>query len=409
MVDSSSSRPSNPTNPQDAGPSQPSVGKLPLLPTAYTVWLTSHNVARRSSEKRHHKIEDLTSSIDYLNLESMNPFPHGNTDGPPTPPETTMSSSESISSTEINDQLTPLPKNMTNSDRPSLLRRNSSSPRMSPQPNFSSPTLPSLSELLVSPPLPDDYDRAQSYFPPFPKNGSSSKSQLDYADLAGTTESSTSLPHTPSDGGLPIKALSDSGTYALIRRASKERSPRIRNQGGVLAPHGSFTTSRNRSSTINSNSSRSSLNTTTSITPQESPQEMSAQEREKLFKAAAKGDQLAMHRLGWRPVRPNHRHTLGSAEDIWGAMYSPTSTTRRSSNASQASLTGQPSDQPPSPANIDSPTTTHQRSYTQSDLFSDAVNLTLRSNALTNNRNPFPQTTNSTVRVPRKPPRKDSV
>nr|XP_018261539.1 uncharacterized protein I303_05977 [Kwoniella dejecticola CBS 10117]OBR83697.1 hypothetical protein I303_05977 [Kwoniella dejecticola CBS 10117] len=359
-----------------------------------------------------HRMEDISASINQLSLDSIVPLAPLEIDSPPTPPDAAMSSSGSVSSTEINDHLTPLPRNMTNSDRPSLLRRNSSSPRMSTQPNFSSPTLPSLSELLVSPPLPDGYDHAQSYFPPYPKNGSSSSnSQLALGEMPVVADTASSVPRTPSDPGLPIKAASDSGTYALRRRASKDRSPRIRNKGGVLAPHGSFTSSRNRSSTIHSNSSRSSITAVSPSTdPTDSPQEMSTQEREKLFKAAASGDQLAMHRLGWRPVRPNHRHTLGSAEDIWGAMYSPTSTTRRSSGSSQASLSQIALDETASPAPSSTPTPpTNQKSYTQSDLFSDTVNMTLRSNALMKNRNPNPQVTNSTARIPsRKPSRKEA-
>ncbi|WVW85563.1 hypothetical protein I302_107601 [Kwoniella bestiolae CBS 10118] len=351
-------------------------------------------------------IDRLASYIDHIQLDTSAPIALPN--GPITPPDASLSSGGSVSSTEVNDHLTPLPKGMTSHERPAFNRKNSFSPRLSAQHNFSSPPLPSLSELLVSPPIPDDYDQGQSYFPPFSQHSTSStQHSLASPDPGFDSSLSVSTPRTPSDHGLPIKAASDSGTFALARRTSKNRSPRIKNMGGVLAPHGSFTSSRSRSSTVNSGSSRSSLTTITSAVtdPQSSASshEMDPKEREKLFKAASKGDQLAMHRLGWRPPKMNHRHTLGSTEDIWGG-YQPPSSTRRSSGSSQASLPpAQPIDQIASSSN--STAIPRVKSYTQSDLFSDAVNLTLRSNALTKNRNPNPTTSNAT---PRKPPRKGS-
>ncbi|WVQ68316.1 uncharacterized protein L199_006523 [Kwoniella botswanensis] len=343
-------------------------------------------------------IDKITHSIEHMQLGSTLPIALVN--APTTPPDAPMSSGGSGSSTEINDHLTPLPKPKTHQERPSFIRKSSLSPRMSALPNFSSPPLQSLSELLVSPPFPDDYDQGQSYFPPFSQHASSSSSSQLTTTLDFSLDSATSIPtpRTPSDHGLPVKAASDSGTFALARRSSTTRGPRIKNTGGILAPHGSFTSSRSRSSTISSNSPRSSITTVSAKTEphSSSPHEMDPRESEKLFKAASKGDQLAMHRLGWRPAKLNHRHTLGSTEDIWGG-YQPPSSTRRSSGSSQASLPPTTST-PESTSSPVIPPTTH--SYTQSDLFSDAVNLTLRSNASTRNRNASATTTNSTPRKP---------
>ncbi|WWC90653.1 uncharacterized protein L201_005589 [Kwoniella dendrophila CBS 6074] len=352
-------------------------------------------------------VQDITASIQKFAINSA--YPDSSKDGPSTPPEAPMSSNGSVSSNEINDHLTPLPRNMTNQDKPSLLRRSSHSPRLSAQFGFSSPTLPGLSELLVSPPLPDDYDQRQSYFPQFSQHASASSSHQPTAPSDPSLDflTTSSSPVTPSEPGLPLKAASDSGTFALSRRSSKNRSPKVRNTGGILAPHGSFTSSRSRSSTIHSNSSRSSVTTRSAATePYDSPHEMDPVQREKLFKAAAKGDQLAMQQLGWRPPKLNHRHTLGSSDNIWG-VHAPTTTTRRSSGSSQASLPPIASDDTPSPANPLPTPPAASASYTQSDLFSDAVNLTLRSNALTKNRNPNAHT-NTTRPPPRKPPRKES-
>ncbi|OCF57497.1 hypothetical protein L486_04955 [Kwoniella mangroviensis CBS 10435] len=339
-------------------------------------------------------IDKIIHSIENIQLGGTAPIALVN--APTTPPDAPMSSSGSVTSTEVNDHLTPLPVHKTNQERPSFIRKSSLSPRMSAPPNFSSPPLPSLSELLVSPPLPDDYDQGQSYFPPFSQHASSSSSTQLATTLDLPLDSATSItdPRTPSDHGLPVKAASDSGTFAVSRRSSTTRSPRIKNTGGILAPHGSFTSSRSRSSTINSNSPRSSITTVSAKTEphSSSPHEMDPREREKLFKAASKGDQLAMHRLGWRPPKLNHRHTLGSTEDIWGG-YQPPSNTRRSSGSSQASLPPTTSTSESTSSPVIPPTT---NSYTQSDLFSDAVNLTLRSNALTRNRNASATTTNPT-------------
>ncbi|OCF42212.1 hypothetical protein I317_03947 [Kwoniella heveanensis CBS 569] len=227
------------------------------------------------------------------------------------------SSSASASSTEINDQLTPLPTGYGSQDRPPLVRKSSLPPNL-----YQSPTLLSLSELMSSPPIPDNSsESSQSYFPPY--------SNQIVSSLAGNGESSysPSAPRTPSDHGSPPKAASDSGTFISARRLNK--SPRIRNIDSVLAPHGSFTSARARSSTISSRSSTvgSSRSGPTSSpgarsNAQDTLTEMDHKERERLFKAASKGDQLAMHRLGWRPPKMNHRHTLGATGDVWGAGLS---------------------------------------------------------------------------------------
>ncbi|WVF72859.1 hypothetical protein IAT40_007677 [Kwoniella sp. CBS 6097] len=305
----------------------------------------------------------------------------------PTSPFSTYapSSSASASSTEINDQLTPLPTGYANQDRPALIRKASL-----PSNIYHSPTLLSLSELMVSPPIPDDSSEcSQSYFPAY-----SNHALCPAAAGNNVPAYPSSAPRTPSDHGLPPKAASDSGTFISAKRSN--RSPRIRNTDSVLAPHGSFTSARARSSTISSRastvSSRSGPNSSPGArsNPQDTSMEMDPKERERLFKAASKGDQLAMHRLGWRPSITNHRHTLGATGDVWGASLSPTVGTRRSSASSQASGIKSPDLDAESSTYMPSPTATSTPSREHSDLFSDAVNLTLQSNARSNRRRPEP-------------------
>ncbi|WVR00058.1 hypothetical protein IAU59_007200 [Kwoniella sp. CBS 9459] len=289
------------------------------------------------------------------------------------------SSSASASSAEVNDQLTPLPTGYGQQDRPSLVRKSSL-----PSKIYQSPTLLSLSELMVSPPIPDDSSEcSQSYFPPYPNHVVSSASGYNDA------QNPPSAPRTPSDHGPPPKAASDSGTFSSARRSN--RSPRIRNTDSALAPHGSFTSARARSFTINSRSSTvSSSRSGSNQSPgaQEVPVEMDPKERARLFRAASRGDQLAMHRLGWRPSKLNHRHTLGATGDVWGASMSPTIGTRRSSGSSQTSEFKSPNLTSESSGAMPSPSATPTSSRGQSDLFSDAVNLTLQSNARSNRRRP---------------------
>ncbi|WRT68460.1 uncharacterized protein IL334_005436 [Kwoniella shivajii] len=268
-------------------------------------------------------------------MRANKPPPALNNDPPKQAP------SSSASSTEVHDELAPLPV---------APRRVSLPPRMHLHSSSTSPGIQSLSELMSSPPIPEDYENDRSYFPPFP----SSQSPL-----------VPSTPQTP-DIFVPPKAASDSGIFAIARRSSTNRSPRIRNTGGILAPHGSFTSSRPRSSTTSSRSSvASSPSGRTPRIPsshlQDQPEEMDPCERERLFKAAAKGDQLAMHQLGYRPPKLNHRHTLGSSGDIWGVSESTAPTSRKI----------------PANNSPNTPTT----SQSQSDLFSEAAHLASQSSA----------------------------
>ena len=99
----------------------------------------------------------------------------------------------------------------------------------------------------------------------------------------------------------------------------------MRNLGNVLAPHGSFTSvkvltpaassSRSSATSSDSHSLRSKGLQLKGISDDLTPAESEA-----LTRAAAKGDQLAMYRLGWRADTPHDkRYHLGSVEDIWGS------------------------------------------------------------------------------------------
>ncbi|WVR07535.1 hypothetical protein IAU60_004577 [Kwoniella sp. DSM 27419] len=278
------------------------------------------------------------------------------------------SSSASVSSTEGYDQLTPLPTS-SRADRPALLQAHTSLPRFLP-----SPPLPSLSELMVSPSLPDENDGSQSYFPSMIPDTVGSPKDISTGQL-----DPASAPLTPSDCGLPPKAASDSGTFSTGGRP--RRNPRVRNTDAALAPHGSFT-SRARSSTISSRSSAGSSRSVTTSPSEYRVPEMDPVEREKLFKAASRGDQLAMHRLGWRPQSADRRHHLGSTQDIWGSSLSPSLGTRRSSQSSQSPSHASPNS---SPIQGSTPPTANKHSRrASSDLISDVVQLTLRSNARAN-------------------------
>ncbi|KAK8854740.1 hypothetical protein IAR55_003479 [Kwoniella newhampshirensis] len=309
------------------------------------------------------------------------------TPGPP-------SSSAALSSTETNDQLAPL-SSFADQDRSSVPQNPSGPSRYTiPLP---SPILAGISELLAGPSHAPGFN--SSYFPPthpeYPKGSgrstrhrsiSSSRPYHQFvAQEDGSARSTFDPPITPTatDERPPIKAFSDSGLIAKPARA--KGSPRIRNTDSALAPHGSFTSSRMRASTNSSRSSPKSSHSAKGAVPrQATTEEMDPVEREQCFIAAAKGDQLAMYRLGYRPTL-QHRHSIGEVADVWGpALPSSISSTTTATDtlslptipAKPASTSVQPDDPVPLPEDV--PT------LSPSDLFADAASLTLRSNARAN-------------------------
>ncbi|ORX38462.1 hypothetical protein BD324DRAFT_649828 [Kockovaella imperatae] len=139
------------------------------------------------------------------------------------------------------------------------------------------------------------------------------------------------------------KPPSDPASSPSHESRSSRKSPRVRNVGPVLAPHGSFTSTKSRRTPPGS--TRSSANSAVSDPQQYAaahrntvPDGMTPDEADALRRAAAKGDQLAMYRLGWRADTPlDKRYVLGSVEDVWGSVSPYASSTRRSSKSSHSS------------------------------------------------------------------------
>lgn len=186
---------------------------------------------------------------------------------------------------EATDTLSPLPARESPNDGPAAIEQTASKPSRRFQIPLPSPPRRGLSELLSSPPLIYEGD---SYFP-----SSLSEPQSSFRTVRKYGNASAS-PANP-------------------------RPPRIQNLGGILAPHGTFTSARSRSytsDTLSQSSSRSSEAPATSRLAMADV--LRPEEREMLLRAATKGDQLAMYRLGWSAERRHNRHQLGSARDVWG-------------------------------------------------------------------------------------------
>ena len=171
-------------------------------------------------------------------------------------------------------------------------------------------TSPGLSELMSSQPGPHEADW---YFSPIHSESSTRTSSRWQASPA----SSRTTP--PS---------------AVSKDSKGPRSPRVKNTGKVLAPHGTFTSRRVIADTQapplssgesgasgTSARSRHSQNSRSSLRVDaiEEPK-LTEEERIALEKAAKRGDQLAMYRLGWLALRPDPRYSLGAVDDVWGPV-----------------------------------------------------------------------------------------
>ena len=374
--------------------------------------------------------------------------------GPSTPPGSSSASyrlsgtpsSGKNTVTEGDDQLSPLPLSASHMlDRPRLGRGQTLPVRPTSHSRLTPPSPPplGLSELLCGS---QNLSSAHgSYFP-----SSHSKSQMSFRtessprrEIAYSTFGSsygdlqsgdawmctvpTTRPPSSDSGRVTVdgspRPLSESGS-SPSGRSSGTRSPRVRNGDGILAPHGSFTSARSRTSlsSISRSGGTSDEDLAAAIrTPLRAiiHDEAHANEVTELEKSAASGDQLALYRLGRNNSVSVPRHTLGRAVNIWGSatssvslspltrnssMYREPSTTRRSSNSSQCSFTSQsagttstvskyPSSDPAnrsrdSSANSPtlSPAISGGRVRGDSDLFSDVARLAIRSEAYNNLR-----------------------
>lgn len=215
--------------------------------------------------------------------------------------------------------LTPLPEDARQSVHARVAASSSAWHRRSS--SSSSPTM-GLSELMSS---------SDGYFSPVhSETSSTSKASSRWHHQLSSTDSSYTTPTSISGS-----ACDSVGTGT--------RSPRVRNTGGVLAPHGTFTSRVAPGSPSHvylpalpspsgaSDRSRSSQSSRSSR-PQ-SPRQAAApvldqpafspEEFKSLTRAARKGDQLAMLRLGWIHRSGEQRHALGSVENVWGPIQLP--------------------------------------------------------------------------------------
>ena len=255
---------------------------------------------------------------------------------------------------EGNDHLAPLPDRSPRMSRPDF-HRQTSLPVPSHPSTPPSPHAMGISELLCGSPFPAHpklsyFSGAVQSEPSVPRLGSPSRRppayspfRSFYGEFPGSHRRAVSVDHSPLVGldnkdddddrperaDIPVNtgrsALSDTGVSVSSVR-EEVKGPRVRNGGAILAPHGSFTSARPRSVISNSppssvassdSGSRRSTDTNSVI----GRDEMEVEERNALERSAAKGDQLAVYRLG-RTESPNApRHTIGSVENVWGASW----------------------------------------------------------------------------------------
>ena len=264
-----------------------------------------------------------------------------------TPPEPVTTPSASVgactpssatpsgtSSSEAHDLLGPLPQSQYAADVAAdrAEQRASSSRNKLPArlPLPSPPASWGMSELISGSPY---HTGGDSYFapmysdsPPLARSGSQSRRTPPYSPFrsyygdTGRHQRAGSIdPRPDSDSSTPRPASDVSPSPSKNSR----KSPRVRNTGPVLAPHGSFTSVKVRTPTGSTQSSVASAASDSQLYmgPVRTPDDIAPAELEALKRAAEKGDQLAMYRLGWRPDTPHdRRYVLGSVEDVWGSV-----------------------------------------------------------------------------------------
>ena len=220
-------------------------------------------------------------------------------------------------------------------------------PPRSYRPPLPSPPAMGISELLCGSPFPANADF--SYFDPVHSEPASlsrastnrriptySPFRSYYGNLSNNhrktgsieqhlTPKSTSPPHSSDLDQDSPRPSSDFGP-STSRSSPGTRSPRIQNDGFVLAPHGSFTSARTAS--FSSSSSRSPGTSSGSRGSHDAYQHqpvaqvlpMDVEVRNALERSAAQGDQLATYRLGRAETGVLPRYTIGSVETVWGPL-----------------------------------------------------------------------------------------
>ena len=198
---------------------------------------------------------------------------------------------------ESTDELTPLPNDGE--------ARGASSPSWYPP----SHTSPGLSQLMSSSADPHEEDW---YFSPVHSESSGTATRTSSRWQASPASSRTTPPSQTSGS-----------------KSGGVRSPKVKNTGKVLAPHGTFTSRKApvaapssmpspSGASGSSRHSRESSRSSREVPHVVEEAEMTPEERRALEKAAKKGDQLAMYRLGWLAHRAESRHSLGQVDDVWG-------------------------------------------------------------------------------------------
>jgi hypothetical protein len=255
----------------------------------------------------------------------------------------TPESASASASGEAADELGPLPGTATValSNRPKIPRLASLPANLATHLPLFSPQR-GISELLSgSPytPATDYFSSSHSEPPSLSRSGSIRRSPYSpfisyYGDLStagrrsSSAEQTDALAASRSPTPPAISSVQSFTPEAPVASPLRNTSPRIRNTGQILAPHGTFTSSVKRPSL--GESSRSSATTsigsrqshdTAQVAHHPSPADtMDAGEHAALLRAARTGDQLALYRLGMRPDRVEQRYSLGNVEDVWGAV-----------------------------------------------------------------------------------------
>lgn len=234
---------------------------------------------------------------------------------------TTPRSPSISSSSEAHDRLAPLP---SRSNKHSLPRQFASSPAKSnkspqnPQTSrFSGSTIPlpsppalGLSELLIG--SPSERSSQTSYFPVHKQKQIESISShpipVSSSESHAAESQITSGPQSPTS--------SEAASSSSVPR----RSPRIRNEGSILAPHGTFTSARPPAKQSRRKTTIAFSDSVLQCGRYIDPLSVLPSEVEELRAAAMKGDQLASYRLGWRSESlAGQQHRVGTVEGVWGS------------------------------------------------------------------------------------------